>query len=106
MSDVHRIEMRPAWVGGKHGYKYDLAYEGVVVVERSSQPLCDAARFLIGRGKDGKVELARPGGLPCLSGEISRYAVRKLVEPDRGQLHYQKWSPFDAATRAEVFADE
>lgn len=60
MSDVHRIEMRPVWAGGRAGYRYDLFHEGLLVVERTSQPLCDAARWLQDGGKDGKVELWRP----------------------------------------------
>jgi hypothetical protein len=105
-NDEHYIEMRPVWTGGKAGYRYDLHHDGALIVSRTSQPLCDAARFLSGLGKGGKVVLHRPGAPPCLRGEISRYALRNLVEPDKGAMHYQKWKPFDPATRQEALADE
>jgi hypothetical protein len=108
MNDIHYIEMRPVWAGGKAGYRYDLHHDGVLIASRTAQPPCDAARFLSGLGKGGKVALHRPGGPPCLFGEISRYAMRNLAESDKGGLHYQKWKPFDSASlkAGEVAIDE
>jgi hypothetical protein len=104
----HRIDMRPVWAGGRAGYRYDLSYDGRLVVERTSQPLCDAARWLQDAGKDGKVELWRYGGSgPCLTSEISRYAPLFLSEPNIGPMRYRKRQPDPSIHDAgEALADE
>lgn len=108
MSDVHKIEMRPVWSGGRAGYRYDLYQDGALIVSRTSQPLCDAARWLQDAGKDGKVELWRPGSSgPCLIAEISRYAPLFLSEPGIGPMRYRKRQSESAIPDTEeALADE
>jgi hypothetical protein len=92
---VTKVFIRPVWVGGNAGYRYNIEHEGRLVVERSKAPLCDAARWCDGEGKDGKVEVWRYGGsYPAMIGEIERYAALTVRETETVSPRFVKWRPF------------
>ena len=100
---VTKVYIRPRWVGGNVGYRYDIEHEGMVVVERSRVPLCDAARFLHGVGKNGKVEVWRYGGSgPAMIAEIERYAMLTVSEGERDAPRFKKWVPYDQRVSSDV----
>ena len=95
-----KVFMRPVWVGGASGYRYDVELDGEVIVRRSRVPALDAARWLRGAGKDGVLEVWRYGGSgPCMIAEISRAACRTVVESERHGPRFGKWQAFDAEVR-------
>lgn len=93
---VTKVFMRPVWVGGSTGYRYDIEHEGEVVVRGSRVPLCDAARWCQGVGKNGLLEVWRYGGSgPAMKGEIQRYAGLTVRETKTIGPRFEKWVPFD-----------
>jgi hypothetical protein len=51
-----KARLHPIWVP-KVGYRYSVIFDGKLLVERSSDPECDAARALLTRGITGKLAL-------------------------------------------------
>jgi hypothetical protein len=51
-----KARLHPIWVP-KVGYRYSVIFEGKLLVERSSNPECDAARALLAKGITGKLAL-------------------------------------------------
>jgi hypothetical protein len=51
-----KARLHPIWVP-KVGYRYSAIFEGKLLVERSSNPECDAARALLAKGITGKLTL-------------------------------------------------
>jgi hypothetical protein len=49
--------LHPKWVGGRDGYRYSVICRGELIVDRSRDPECDAARALLARGITGKLTL-------------------------------------------------
>ena len=45
-----RARLHPHWGGGEAGYVYSVIYDGKLLVERSRDPECDAARALLAKG--------------------------------------------------------
>ena len=43
MTDL-KARLHPIWAGGRAGYVYSIIYNGELLVERSRDPECDAAR--------------------------------------------------------------
>jgi hypothetical protein len=41
--------LHPIWVGGRDGYRYSVLFDGKLLVERSGDPQCDAARALLAK---------------------------------------------------------
>ena len=52
-----RARLHPHWVGGRDGYRYSVLFEGQLLVDRSRDPECDAARALVARGITGKLTM-------------------------------------------------
>ena len=52
-----KARLHPIWVGGKTGYVYSVIHDGELIVDRSRDPECDAARALVARGITGKLTL-------------------------------------------------
>ena len=91
-----KMFMRPVWVGGASGYRYDVEFDGQVVVSRSRVPVLDAARWCAGQGKDGILEVWRYGGSgPCMIAEIGKAATRTILENERHGPRFVKWHPFE-----------
>jgi hypothetical protein len=49
--------LHPKWVGGRDGYRYSVICRGELIVDRSRDPECDAARALKAIGHTGKLTL-------------------------------------------------
>ena len=49
--------LHPKWVGGRDGYHYSVICRGELIVDRSRDPECDAARALLAKGITGKLTL-------------------------------------------------
>jgi hypothetical protein len=47
MQEELKARLHPHWVGGEAGYVYSVICEGKLLVERSRDPECDAARALV-----------------------------------------------------------
>jgi hypothetical protein len=47
--------LHPKWVGGRDGYRYSVICRGELIVDRSRDPECDAARALLAKGFTGKL---------------------------------------------------
>ena len=52
-----RARLHPHWVGGRAGYVYSVIYDGKLLVDRSRDPECDAARALRAKGITGKLTM-------------------------------------------------
>ena len=50
-----RARLHPHWAGGRGGYVYSVIHDGKLLVERSRDPECDAARALLAKGITGKL---------------------------------------------------
>jgi hypothetical protein len=54
---AHTARIHPHWIGGKAGYVYSVIHAGQLLVDRSRDPECDAARALASRGITGTLTL-------------------------------------------------
>ena len=52
-----RARLHPHWVGGRAGHLYSVIFDGKLIVERSRDPECDAARALLARGSTGTLHM-------------------------------------------------
>jgi hypothetical protein len=52
-----KARLHPIWVGGRAGYVYSVIYDGKLLVDRSRDPMCDAARALLAQGITGKLTM-------------------------------------------------
>jgi hypothetical protein len=52
-----RARLHPRWIGGRTGYVYSVVFDGKLLVDRSHDPECDAARALVAMGITGKLTL-------------------------------------------------
>jgi hypothetical protein len=57
MHEALKARLHPHWVGGEAGYFYSVVCDDKLLVERSRNPECDAARALIAQGITGKLIL-------------------------------------------------
>ena len=90
--------LHPKWVGGRDGYRYSVIFEGKLIVDRSRDAECDAARALVAMGHTGKLTmLDGKTGRPRTIINIEKAAKLRTVEPNRGPLHFQRWKPFDTS---------
>jgi hypothetical protein len=78
-------------VGGEAGYVYSVIYDGKLLVERSRDPECDAARALLARGTTGKLSLCdgKTGRLRTVL-DIER-AAKLTVEEAAGAPRFRKY---------------
>ena len=44
-------------MGGRDGYRYSVLFEGKLLVDRSRDPECDAARLSLAKGITGKLTM-------------------------------------------------
>ena len=91
MQTVLKARLHPHWVGGEAGYVYSVICEGKLLVERSRDPECDAARALVARGITGKLSLCdgKTGRLRTVL-DIER-AAKLTVEEAAGAPRFKKY---------------
>ena len=84
---MFQARLHPIWVP-KVGYRYSVIFRGELLVHRSRDPECDAARALVAKGITGKLTmLDGKTGKPRTVIDIER-AARLTVEegPNRAPL--------------------
>ena len=94
MSDARNCKARlhPIWVGGKAGYLYSVTHEGKLLVDRSRDPECDAARALLAKGITGKLVMCDgKTGIPRTIINIEMGAKLTVSEESRDGLRFRKW---------------
>lgn len=85
MQGVARLH--PKWVGGRDGYRYSVIHDGKLLVDRSRDPECDAARALLVKGIMGKlVMFDGKTGKPRTIIDIERAARLTVTEENRDGL--------------------
>ena len=52
-----KARLHPHWVGGRDGYRYSVLYDRKLLVDRSRDPECDAARALLAKGITGTLTM-------------------------------------------------
>ena len=90
-----KARLHPIWAGGKAGYLYSVILDGKLLIERSRDPECDAARALHAMGLTGKLTLLDgKTGIPRTVVDIERAAKLTVRERDRGGISMGVWVPF------------
>jgi hypothetical protein len=80
---VIKERLHPIWAKG--GYRYSVVSRGKLLVQRSRDPECDAARALLAKGITGKLTLLDgKSGKPRSIIEIERAARLSTEEGPRG----------------------
>lgn len=73
---------------GAKGPRYRVrknAPDGIVIIESTTEPLYDAARFLLAKGITGKVEMwDRVRAFPRMGGDIERLATMTVSDGQHG----------------------
>ena len=91
MREELKARLHPHWVGGEAGYVYSVIYDGKLLVERSCDPECDAARALVLQGIAGKLSLCDgKTGKPRTIIDIER-AAKLTVEEAAGAPRFRKY---------------
>jgi hypothetical protein len=73
------------WVGGRDGYRYSVICRGELIVDRSRDPECDAARALKAMGHTGKLTiLDGKSGNPRTIIDIQKAAMLRSMETANG----------------------
>ena len=89
---AHEGPATPALGGGRGGYVYSVIYDGKLLVERSRDPECDAARALLAKGITGKLTM-RDGktGMPRTIINIEKAAGLKVTDERRDGLRFRRY---------------
>lgn len=89
-----KARLHPIWVGGRDGYRYSVLFDGKLLVERSRDPECDAARALLAQGLTGKLTmLDGKTGKPRTIIDIEKAAKLTVREDRRRGPMFVKWKP-------------
>ena len=80
-----KARLHPHWIGGRTGYVYSVICEGQLLVERSRDPECDAARALLAKGITGNLTmLDGKTGVPRTIISVEKAAQRTCTEGPHG----------------------
>jgi hypothetical protein len=81
---LFKARLHPIWVPHA-GYRYSVIFEGKLLVERSRDPECDAARALLARGITGELTLLDgKTGKPRIIINIEKAARLRVEEGPNG----------------------
>ena len=102
-----KARLHPRWVGGRAGYLYSVIFDGELLVDRSRDPECDAARALLAKGITGKLTMldGKTGRRRTII-NIEKAAKLRTAEPNRGVVHFQKWVLFSLVSTPSPEAGE
>ena len=90
--------LHPKWVGGRDGYRYSVICRGELIVDRSRDPECDAARALLAMGYTGKLTLLDgKTGIPRTIIDVEKAARLRVSEESRDGLKFRRMDPADAS---------
>ena len=94
-----KARLHPMWVP-KVGYRYSVVFDGKLLVDRSRDPECDAARALVAKGITGKLTmLDGKTGKPRIVIDIERAAQLCVKE---GPLRF---APYETRPDAPLAAE-
>ena len=100
-----KARLHPIWVGGRDGYRYSVIFDGKLLIERSRDPECDAARALHARGITGKLTLLDgKTGVPRTTIDIEK-AAKLATSEDQNRLRSVKWRPMPTDLKGEQSGD-
>jgi hypothetical protein len=86
--------LHPKWVGGRDGYRYSVICRGELIVDRSRDPECDAARALLARGITGELTmLDGKTGRPRTIVNIEKAAKVRASDESRDGLRFRPVNP-------------
>jgi hypothetical protein len=87
-----KARLHSRWIGGRDGYCYSVIYDGKLIVDRSRNPECDAARALVAMGYTGHLTmLDGKTGRPRTIINIEQAARLQVSEESRDGLRLRKW---------------
>ena len=87
-----KARLHPRWVGGRAGYLYSVVFGGKLIVDRSRDPECDAARALVAMGHTGTLTmLDGKTGMPRTTINIEKAAKLSVTEESRDGLRFRKY---------------
>jgi hypothetical protein len=103
-----KARLHSRWVGGGTGYVYSVIFDGSLIVDRSRDPECDAARALVAMGYPGELTLLN--GKTCKPRtviNIEKAAGLRISEEGRDGLRFRRHvnpdiSPASPETGREV----
>jgi hypothetical protein len=94
LEDFMKARLHPKWVGGRDGYHNSVIYDGKLIVDRSRDPECDAARALRALGLTGTLTmLDGKTGKPGTIIDIEKAAELTIEESSKQPLRFRKWKP-------------
>ena len=89
-----RARLHEHWAGGEPGYVFSVVYNGKLLVERSRDPECDAARVLVAKGITGKLTmLDGKTGIPRTIINIEKAAKLRVAEESKNGLRFRNHYP-------------
>ena len=103
-----KARLHPKWVGGRDGYRYSVLFDGKLLVDRSRDPECDAARALLAKGITGKLTLCDgKTGVPRTVIDIEKAARLTASEESRDGFRFRRWNgnPDNSSHSPETMAD-
>jgi hypothetical protein len=87
-----KARLHPKWVGGRDGYRYSVIHDGKLLVDRSREPECDAARALLAQGITGKLTmLDGKTGIPRTVVDIEKAAKLRTVDESVKGLRFKPY---------------
>lgn len=91
--------------GGRRGELYQVTHYGNVIVDRSHQPILEAARYFESLGVRGRLAVYRDGSsVPCAVADIETAANTVVIESATAGPRFGRYRPFlpIAASAAEA----
>ena len=89
-----RARLHPHWAGGEAGYVYSVIYDGKLLVERSRDPECDAARTLQAKRITRKLTfLDGKTGIPRTIINIEKAAKLRVAAESKNGLRFRNHYP-------------
>lgn len=87
-----KARLHPIWAGGRDGYRYSVLFNGQLLVDRSRDPECEAARALLAQGITGKLTLLDgKTGRPRTIIDIEKAAKLRTVEESVKGLRFKPY---------------
>jgi hypothetical protein len=88
-----KARLHPRWVGGRDGYRYSVIFDSKLLVERSRDPECDAARALVAQGYTGMLTMldGKTGKPRTIIDDIEKAARLFVSEESRDGLRLRMY---------------
>ena len=87
---MEKARLHPHWVAGNAGYVYSVIHDGKLLVDRSRDPECDAARALVAQGFTGSLTICDgKTGIPRTIVNIEKAAKLRVAEESLRGLRFR-----------------